>query len=158
MGEAMPAAAVSDWRDNLVDDDAGLREILLSAKRIAVLGIKDERRSWEPAFFVARYMQEVGYEIVGINPGVEESLGRPVLASLSAVEGPIDILDVFRSDENIPAHVQEVLSMAEPPKVFWMQLGIRHEEAARALAQAGIQVVQDRCILVEHRRLVTRGG
>lgn len=158
MGEAMPAAMATDWRDNLVDDDAGLRAILLSARRIAVLGIKDERRSWEPAFFVARYMQEVGYEIVGINPGVEESLGEPVLASLEAVEGPVDILDVFRSDENIPAHVQEVLAMAQRPKVFWMQLGIRHEESARELAEAGIQVVQDRCILVEHRRLVSRGG
>ncbi|MCB0216959.1 MAG: CoA-binding protein [Caldilineae bacterium] len=148
----------ASWQDRLIDDNGGLREILQTEHRIAVLGIKDERRSWEPAHFVARYMQEVGYAVVGVNPSIDEALGQPVLDSLAEVEGPIDIVNVFRHSDNIPAHVDEVLALPERPKVFWMQLGIRHQEAARRLAEAGIQVVQDRCILVEHRRLIMRGG
>ncbi len=154
MGEAMRKSEDSDWRDLLVDDDERLRTILGSLRRIAVIGLKAERRSWEAAHFVPRYMQEVGYEVLGVNPLVEQSLGHEVVDRLEQIEGRIDIVNVFRRSENIPAHVDEVLALPELPRVFWMQIGIRHEAAARRLAEAGIQVVQDRCILVEHRRLI----
>ena len=152
------AANNGDWQRLLVEDDAGLRQVLETARRVAVLGIKDERRPYEAAHYIARYLQEAGYEVEGINPGVTETLGIRVRPNLADVDPPVELLDVFRNAGNIPAHVDEVLALPPErrPRIFWMQLGIRHDEAARRLAQAGIQVVQDRCILVEHRRLVAR--
>lgn len=152
------AGAGGAWQANLVEDDAGLRRVLEGARRVAVLGIKDERRPYEAAHYIARYLQEAGYEVEGINPGVTETLGIQVRPTLADVDPPVELLDVFRNADNIPAHVDEVLALPleRRPRVFWMQLGIRHDEAARRLAQAGILVVQDRCILVEHRRLIAR--
>ena len=155
---ALHASSGDDWQRNLVDGDAGLRAVLEGVHRIAVVGIKDERRTYEPAHYIARYLQEVGYEVSGVNPAFAETLGIMVKPSITDLDPPVDLLDVFRRAENIATHVDEVLSLPPErrPKVFWMQLGIRHDEAARRLAQAGILVVQDRCILVEHRRLIAR--
>jgi predicted CoA-binding protein len=160
MTEALHAAAGADWQRNLVEDDAGLRAVLDGVRRIAVVGIKDERRTYEPAHYIARYLQEVGYEVAGVNPGITQTLGIAVQPAIPDLDPPAELLDVFRRAENIPAHADEVLALPPErrPKVFWMQLGIRHDEAARRLAQAGILVVQDRCILVEHRRLVARAA
>jgi len=158
MAETPRPSDNGDWQRNLVDDDAGLRAILEAARSIAVLGIKDERRPYEPAHYIARYLQEVGYQVSGVNPGVEHTLGMRVADRLASLEQPVDVVDVFRCADNIPAHAEEVLAIPAErrPKVFWMQLGIRHEPSARRLAEAGVQVVQDRCILVEHRRLIGR--
>ncbi len=152
------AGGSGDWQANLVEDDAGLRRVLEGVRRVAVLGIKDERRPYEAAHYIARYLLEAGYEVEGINPGVTETLGIRVRPSLADLDPPVELLDVFRNANNIPGHVDELLALPPErrPRVFWMQLGIRHDEAARRLARAGIQVVQDRCILVEHRRLVAR--
>lgn len=160
MTESLHAAAGADWQRNLVEDDAGLRAVLEGVRRIAVVGIKDERRTYEPAHYIARYLQEVGYEVAGVNPGITQTLGIAVQPAIPDLDPPAELLDVFRRAENIPAHADEVLALPPErrPKVFWMQLGIRHDEAARRLAQAGILVVQDRCILVEHRRLVARAA
>lgn len=160
MTEALHAAAGPDWQRNLVEDDAGLRAVLEGVRRIAVVGIKDERRTYEPAHYIARYLQEVGYEVAGVNPGITQTLGIAVQPTIPDLDPPAELLDVFRRAENIPAHADEVLALPPErrPKVFWMQLGIRHDEAARRMAEAGILVVQDRCILVEHRRLVARAA
>jgi predicted CoA-binding protein len=148
------------WQQNLIDDAEGLREILNEVKRVAVLGIKTEAQQAQPAFFVPEYLQGAGYEIVPVPvyyPEVTTILGEPVYRSLEAVPGEIDMVLVFRRSQDVAKHRDELL--AAHPKVVWMQTGIRNEEVARALAEAGVRVVQDRCAMVEHRRLgAERGG
>jgi hypothetical protein len=143
-----------DWRDNLVTSPEGIARIVLECTRIAVLGIKTEARRDQPAFYVPEYMARAGYDIVPVPvyyPDAVEILGRPVYRTVASVPGPVDMVNVFRRPRDIPAHVDDIL--AARPRVVWLQLGIRHEAAAEAFARAGIQVVQDRCLMVEHRRL-----
>jgi predicted CoA-binding protein len=143
-----------DWRGNLVTDAAEIEGILRECRRIAVLGIKPESRAGAPAFFVPEYMLRQGYDVVPVPvyyPEVVEILGRRVYRSLRDIPGAIDMVNVFRRPRDIPPHVQDIL--AARPRVVWFQLGIRHDEAAETLARAEIRVVQDRCVLVEHRRL-----
>jgi predicted CoA-binding protein len=143
-----------DWRDNLVSDAESIARIVRECKRIAVLGIKTEAQRGAPAFYVPEYMARAGYDIVPVPvyyPEATEILGRPVHRTVSAVPGPVDMVNVFRRPQDIPPHVDDIL--AARPKVVWLQLGIRHDAAAETFAKAGIQVVQDRCLLVEHRRL-----
>lgn len=143
-----------DWRENLVDDAAGVADVLRSARRVAVLGIKTEQQAGQPAFYVPEYLKRAGYEIVPVPvyyPDVTEILGAPVYRSVSAVPGPLDLVVVFRRSVDVPAHVDDLV--AAHPRAVWMQSGIRNEEAARRLAEAGIRVVQDRCTMVEHRRV-----
>jgi predicted CoA-binding protein len=145
---------MSDWRGNLVDSDAELAAILAETKRIAVLGIKTEAQAGQPAFYVPQYMAEAGYEIVPVPvyyPGVFEILGEPVYRKLAEIPEPVDMVNVFRRPRDIPPHLPDIL--AAQPRVVWMQLGISHDEVAEALARAGIKVVQDRCLMVDHRRL-----
>ncbi len=145
---------MDDWRENLVADAAGIAEIVRECRRIAVLGIKPDSRAGAPAFFVPEYMLRQGYDIVPVPvyyPEVVEIFGRRVYRSLRDVPGPIDMVNVFRRPRDIPPHVPDILAVN--PRVVWLQLGIVHAEAAETLARAGIRVVQDRCLLVEHRRL-----
>ena len=145
---------MADWRDNLVDSDAELATILAESKRIAVLGIKTEAQAGQPAFYVPHYMAEAGYEIVPVPvyyPDVFEILGEPVYRKLAEIPEPVDMVNVFRRPRDIPPHLPDIL--AAQPRVVWMQLGISHDEVAEALARAGIKVVQDRCLMVDHRRL-----
>jgi len=142
------------WRANLVTDQEGIPRIVRECKRIAVLGIKTEAQRDQPAFYVAEYMARAGYDIVPVPvyyPDVTEILGRPVYRTVQAVPAPVAMVNVFRRPRDIPPHVEDIL--AARPRVVWLQLGIRHDAAAEAWAKAGIQVVQDRCLLVEHRRL-----
>lgn len=142
------------WKANLVDDDAGMRQILRETRRIAVLGIKPESHAGQPAFYVPKAMAEAGYEIVPVPlyyPDVTQILGREVYRSLVKVPGPIDLVNVFRRPNDVPKHLEEILAVH--PKAVWMQSGISHPEVAEALARAGIKVVQDRCLMVEQRRL-----
>jgi uncharacterized protein len=146
---------MGDWRKNLVTDDDGLRRVFKDAHRIAVLGIKPESRADRAAYYVPAYLQENGYEIVPVPvyyPDVTEILGEPVQRELTKLPGSIDLVDVFRRPQDIPPHVPDILELK--PTYVWFQLGIRNDEAARRLAEAGIEVVQDRCILAEHRRLL----
>jgi len=99
-------------------------------------------------------MHEHGYRIVPINPKLETALGVAAKPTLGAIDEPIDLVDVFRAPSFVPAHADEVLAMRPRPKVFWMQLGVRSPEAAERLARAGVKVVQDRCLKVEHQRLL----
>ena len=141
------------WRDNLVVDPDDVRGILESAHRIAVLGIKPESRSFQPAHYVPRYLQEVGYEVVPVPtyyPDVRDILGQPVYREVAAVPGVVDMVNVFRRPRDIPPHVDDLIEKG--PDVVWFQLGIRNDEAAERLARAGIRVVQDRCTMADHRR------
>jgi predicted CoA-binding protein len=143
-----------DWRDNLVDDPAGIADLLRSARRVAVLGIKTEQQGGQPAFYVPEYLQRAGYEVVPVPvyyPQVTEILGQPVYRSVADVPGELDLVIVFRRSADVPAHVDDLI--AARPAAVWMQSGIHNEDAARRLAEAGIRVVQDRCAMVEHRRL-----
>jgi predicted CoA-binding protein len=133
----------------LIESDAGIDELLPKMKRIAVLGIKTpETRA--PAFYVAEYAQRAGMEVVPVPvyyPEVTEILGEPVFRRLADVPGSLDSVVIFRRPADIPAHLEDIL--AARPKSVWMQLGIRHDEVAARLNDAGIDVVQDRCLLVE---------
>jgi predicted CoA-binding protein len=143
-----------DWRDNLVTSAEGIARVVRENKRIAVLGIKTEAQRDRPAFYVPEYMARAGYDIVPVPvyyPDVTEILGRPVYRTVRAVPPPVEMVNVFRRPRDIPPHVEDIL--AARPRVVWLQLGIRHDEVAEIFARAGIQVVQDRCLLVEHRRL-----
>ena len=143
---------VSEWREHLIDSYAGLRQVISATKRIAVLGIKlgDHR----PAFFVPEYAQRAGYEIVPVPvyyPDATEMLGEKVYRTISSIPGEIDMVNVFRRSEDIPAHLDDII--AKRPKSVWFQLGIVNDDAAERLAREGIDVVQDRCLLVELRRI-----
>jgi predicted CoA-binding protein len=145
---------MSDWRDNLITTTDSIARVVRESKRIAVLGIKTEAQRGQPAFYVPEYMARAGHDIVPVPvyyPEVTEILGRPVYRTVRAVPGPLDMVNVFRRPKDVPAHVEDIL--AARPRVVWLQLGIRHDGAAETWARAGIQVVQDRCLLVEHRRL-----
>src|SRR6185436_7417157 len=126
-----------NWRDNLINDTAQIRELLSQTKTIAVLGIKTEQHSGQPAFYVPSYMQSAGFKIIPVPvyyPDVTEILGEPVYRTLAAVPGEIDMVNVFRRSQDIPPHVPDII--ASKPKSVWMQLGIYHAEAAQQLAEA----------------------
>ncbi|MDB5975440.1 MAG: O-acetylhomoserine sulfhydrylase / O-succinylhomoserine sulfhydrylase [Nevskia sp.] len=145
------------WRQNLIESAQGIRQIVEASTRIAVLGIKTEAQSGQPAFYVPRYLVEVGLDVVPVPvyyPEVTRILEQPVYRKLIDIPGEIDLVDVFRRPQDIPAHVDDIL--AKRPAAVWFQQGIRNEEAAERLARAGIKVVQDRCLMVEHRRLIGR--
>ena len=145
---------MSDWRDNLVTSPDDIARIVRECQRIAVLGMKTEAQRDQPAFYVPEYMASVGYDIVPVPvyyPEITEILGRRVYRTVASVSPPADMVNVFRRSHHIPPHVDDILTAR--PRVVWLQLGIRNEQAAETLARAGIQVVQDRCLLVEHRRL-----
>ena len=145
---------MTDWRENLLEDEDEIRALLRSTKRIAVLGMKTEAQANQAAFYVPRYLA-AHVEIVPVPvyyPEVEEILGKRVYRRLADLPGDIDLVDVFRRPKDVPGHVGDLI--AKKPRAVWMQLGIRNDEAAQALARAGIQVVQDRCLMVDWRRLV----
>ncbi|MGK7313172.1 MAG: CoA-binding protein [Candidatus Longimicrobiales bacterium M2_2A_002] len=141
------------WRENLVETEDEVRSILERTERIAVLGIKPESRSGKAAFYVPRYLQNVGYDVVPVPtyyPDVTEILGEPVYREVADVPGHVDMVDVFRRPRDIPPHVDDII--AKRPDVVWFQLGIRNDDAAERLARAGIKVVQNRCTMADHRR------
>lgn len=141
------------WRDNLVTTEQGITEILRGTKRVAVLGMKTEAQSGQAAFYVPEYLHNAGLDVVPVPvyyPDVTEILGKKVYRQVADVPGEIDLVNVFRRSQDVPPHVDDIL--AAKPRAVWMQSGIRNDEAARRLAEAGIKVVQDRCLMVEHRR------
>jgi predicted CoA-binding protein len=132
--------------------DAELREIFERCRAVAVVGMKGGAD--DDAFRVPRYMQAHGYRILPVSPKLERVLGERVFPSLAAVDVPIDLVDLFRAPQHLPAHVDEILALDPLPFAVWFQLGIRRDESAHRLRDAGIRVVQDRCLMVEHRRLL----
>jgi predicted CoA-binding protein len=139
---------------NLVDDDVGLVRILREARTVAVLGAK----AWpaEPAHYVPAYLAREGYRILPVNPTLIGTviLGERVVATLADLPAPVDVIEVFRRPVYLPGHAAEILALTWRPSAVWFQLGIRNDAAAACLAQAGIRVVQDRCMMPEHRRLL----
>lgn len=122
-------------------------EILKDSKNIAVVGISN--KPGRDSGRIAQYLKEAGYNVVGVNPIVKDFPGIEVYPSLKDVPFKIDIVDVFRRSDAIPEIIPDVLSVK--PKVLWLQLGIRNDEAVAPVVDAGIEAVQDKCILVEHR-------
>ena len=148
------SAETADFQRNFIDSDEAVAELLARTRRIAVLGIKTEAQANQPAFYVPRYLASSGFEIIPVPvyfPEAKEILGRPVYRRLVDVPGELDLVEVFRRPKDIEMHINDII--AKRPKAVWFQLGIRNDVAAERLAKAGIQVVQDRCLMVEHRRL-----
>jgi uncharacterized protein len=143
-----------DWKTNIISDDAGMRAMLRSTRTIAVLGIKTEAQSGQPAFYVPQYLKNAGFDVIPVPvyyPEVTRILGRDVYRKVADIPDEVDMVNVFRRSEDVLPHVEDIL--AKKPKSVWMQLGIRNDEAAERLARAGIKVVQNRCLMVDHRRL-----
>jgi predicted CoA-binding protein len=139
-----------DWRRHIIDDDDGIGRVIQATRRIAVLGIKID--PGKPGHYVPAYAQRAGFEIVPgpvYYPEISEILGERVYRSVASVPGDVDMVNVFRRSVDVPPHVDDIL--AKRPKSVWMQLGIRNDSAAETLARAGIDVVQDRCLMVELR-------
>ena len=143
-----------NWRDNLIEDSQGLAELLRGTRRVAVLGMRTEEHSSRPAFYVPHALHSMGLEVIPVpvhHPEAETILGQKTYQRVADVPGAIDIVDVFRRAEDIDAHLEDLL--AAKPKAVWFQSGIRNDRAAERLARAGIKVVQDRCLMVDYRRM-----
>ena len=146
--------SMTEWQTNLITDSSRIAELIRSTKSIAVLGIKPESHADQAAYYVPAHMLSAGYDVIPVPvyyPEVTEILGRRVFRKLTDIGRPIDMVNVFRRPNDIPQHVDEII--AAKPKSVWFQLGIRNDGAARRLAEAGIKVVQDRCLMVEENRL-----
>ena len=126
-----------------------LRRILKQSHTIAVVGLS---ANWyRPSFFAAKYMQEHGYRVIPVNPAYEEVLGEKCYPNLKAIPEKIDIVDCFRKSQDIEPIAKEAIEIGA--KVLWMQLGVMNEKAAKMARDAGLEVVQDRCVKIEHGRL-----
>ncbi len=145
---------MGDWRTNLVADDAGLARILREAKSVAVLGAK--ANPGEPAHDVPAYLHARGYRILPVNPVIEQRtlFGVRVVGTLADLAETPDVVEVFRRPQVLVTHAREILALSTRPPVVWFQLGIVNDEAAERLAREGVRVVQNRCMMPEHRRLL----
>ena len=140
------------WREHLIDSPSRIKQILENTKRIAVLGMKPDAS--QPAYYVPEYAANAGYEVVPVPvyyPDLTEIMGKKVYRKLGDIPGDIDLIDVFRRPKDIPQHVDDIIG--KKPKTVFFQLGIRNDESAERLAKAGIDVIQDHCLLVELRRI-----
>ncbi|MDQ6786024.1 MAG: CoA-binding protein [Acidobacteriota bacterium] len=145
---------MADWKENLLGSDAEIKELLQNTKRIAVLGIKTEAQAFQPSFYVPQYMASAGFEIVPVPvyyPEATEILGKKVYRTLAEIPDEIDLVNIFRRSEDVARHTEDIL--AKKPKAVWMQSGIRNDAVAEMLAREGIKVVQNLCLMVEHRAL-----
>ena len=143
-----------NWQENIITISAGIRSLLNETRTIAVLGIKTEAQATQPAFYVPSYLQTAGFQIIPVPvyyPKVTRILGQQVYRRLVDIPIHVDLVNVFRRSQDIPPHVEDIL--AKMPKAVWLQSGIHNDAAAETLAKAGIKVVQDRCIMVDHRYL-----
>lgn len=140
------------WRGHLLEKPEQIRKMLEGTRRIAVLGIKDKPE--QPAYFVPAYAQGAGYEVIPVpvyHKEATEMLGQKVYRTVAEIPGDVDMVNVFRRPSDIPPHVDDII--AKKPKSVWFQMGIRNDEAAEKLARAGIDVVQDHCLMVELKKI-----
>ncbi|HLW12663.1 MAG TPA: CoA-binding protein [Casimicrobiaceae bacterium] len=134
----------------IVDDIAGLRRILARSRTLAVVGLSAQ---WHrPSHFAAKYMQDHGYRVIPVNPRYADVLGEKCYPDLRSIPEPVDIVDCFRKSEQIPAIADDAIAIGA--KVLWMQLGIENAEAARRAVAAGLDVVMNRCVKIEHARIL----
>ena len=144
---------MTDWKSRLIETDEGIKTLLQNTRRIAVLGIKT-KDSGQPAYYVPEYAQRAGYQVVPVPiyyPECTEILGEKIYRKVNDIPGEVDMVDVFRRPKDIDAHVDDII--AKKPKSVWFQLGIRNDAAAEKFAKAGIDVVQDKCLMVELRNI-----
>jgi uncharacterized protein len=145
-----------NWQKNIITDGEGIRELLSRTKTIAVLGIKTEAQAGQPAFYVPSYLHSAGFQIIPVPvyyPDVTHILGQKIYRKLVEIPVEVDLVNVFRRSQDVPAHLDDILE--KKPKAVWMQSGISEETVAETLAKAGIKVIQDRCLMVDHRYLGT---
>lgn len=143
-----------NWQENIIANGAEIGNLLKETRTIAVLGIKTERQAGEPAFYVPNYLQTAGFQIIPVPvyyPEVTTILGQQVYRRLVDIPIDVDLVNVFRRSQDVTPHVEDIL--AKMPKAVWLQSGIRNDSVAETLAKAGIKVVQDRCLMVDHRWL-----
>jgi predicted CoA-binding protein len=134
----------------IVDDIAGLRRILAESRTLAVVGLSAQ---WHrPSYFAAKYMQDHGYRIVPVNPRYDEVLGQKCYPDLRSIPHPVDLVDCFRKSSDIPPLADDAIAIGA--KVLWMQLGIVNEAAAQRAVAAGLDVVMNRCVKIEHARIL----
>ena len=133
----------------MADDIASLRRILRTSRTIAVVGLSADL--FRPSYFAAKYMQEHGYRIVPVNPRYQEILGERCHAALATIDVPVDIVDVFRRSEDVLPIAEQAIAIGA--RCLWQQIGVKNEEAAALAAAAGLEVVMDRCVKIEHARL-----
>ena len=134
----------------IVDDIAGLRRILAQSRTLAVVGLSAQW--YRPSYFAAKYMQDHGYRIIPVNPRYDQVLGEHCYPDLRAIPERVDLVDCFRRSQDIPPLAEQAVAIGA--KVLWMQLGIVNEEAARRASAAGLDVVMNRCVKIEHARLL----
>ena len=134
----------------IVDDVAGLRRILARSRTLAVVGLSAQW--YRPSYFAAKYMQDHGYRIVPVNPRYEEVLGQKCYPDLRSIPHPVDLVDCFRKASDIPPLAEDAIAIGA--KVLWMQLGIVNEAAAQRAVAAGLDVVMNRCVKIEHARVM----
>ena len=134
----------------LVDDIAGIRRILRASRTIAVVGLS--AKWYRPSFFAAKYMQDHGYRIIPVNPSYPEVLGERCYGTVAEVPESIDIVDCFRKPGEMVSIARDAVKIRA--KVLWMQLGIRNAEAAKIASEAGLDVVVDHCVKIEHARIL----
>lgn len=148
---------MDDWRIRLIDDDARITRVLRETRSIAVLGASASGA--RAGHFVPSYLAMQGYRVLPVNPLLagRSLFGAPVAPRLADLREPADVIEVFRRPEHLPAHAEEILALPWRPRVVWLQLGIRHAGVAERLARSGIEVVQDRCMMPDHRRLIGAG-
>jgi uncharacterized protein len=130
--------------------EADLKRILREAKTIAVVGLS--ANSDKESHMVASYLKARGYHIIPVNPGAEEILGEKSYPNLESIPEPVDVVDVFRRPEYVPEIADQAVKIGA--KVLWMQMGVTNEEAAKTARAGGLEVVQDRCMMADHRRLL----
>lgn len=128
--------------------ETNIKHILNATKTIAVVGLSSSPH--RAGHYVPAYLQEHGYKIIPVNPFLDEALGEKVYASLEDIDSPVDLVLIFQRSENVPPFVDQAIEMGA--KSVWLQLGIRHDGSAMKAESAGLAVVQDACMLVEHRR------
>ena len=145
-----------NWQENIITTSAEIRTLLNETQTIAVLGIKTEAQAGQPAFYVPSYLQTAGFQIIPVPvyyPDAVQILGQKVYRRLADIPIHVDLVNVFRLSQDLPPHVEDIL--AKMPKAVWLQSGIRNDAVAETLAKAGIKVVQNRCLMVDHRSLRT---
>ena len=150
---------MTNWQENILTGSDQIRELLAATRTVAVLGIKTEAQAGQPAFYVPESLALAGLDIIPVPvyyPEVTEILGRPVYRRLVDIPVEVDLVDIFRRPQDIPQHVDDILT--KKPKAVWLQSGIRHDEVAQTLAEAGIKVVQDRCLMVDYRTFAHRNA
>lgn len=143
-----------NWKENILETDEQIKELLADTKTIAVLGIKTEEQSFQPAFYVPQYMAAAGFDVIPVPvyyPDATEILGKKVYRRLIDIPVGIDLVNIFRRPADVAKHTDDIL--AKRPKAVWMQSGIYNDEVAEILAGEGIKVVQNLCLMVEHRAL-----